>query len=108
MASCTEFAPPWLITSVARARAALARATLVINHGGANSVHEAMLAAVPMVCLPQAADQQLWAHRVRSLGVGRDLYAPDPASLREAVGELIADDAVRRRAREVSEHLRGY
>ena len=35
------------------AREVLARASAHITHGGCNSVHESLLAAVPMACLPQ-------------------------------------------------------
>src|SRR3954469_287030 len=34
-------------------RAVLARAAAHVTHGGANSVHESLIAAVPMVCVPQ-------------------------------------------------------
>ena len=46
------------------AREVLARASIHVTHGGCNSVHESLLAGVPMVCLPQAFDQIPLSRRV--------------------------------------------
>ncbi|WP_433782115.1 macrolide family glycosyltransferase [Actinomycetospora sp. CA-101289] len=48
----------------------LARAALFVTHAGANSVNEALAAGVPMVLVPQGADQPMVAHRVAELGAG--------------------------------------
>jgi MGT family glycosyltransferase len=53
--------------------AVLRRAQLFITHGGMNSVHEALYFGVPMVLVPQAADQHMVAQRVGSLGAGINL-----------------------------------
>jgi MGT family glycosyltransferase len=48
----------------------LARAALFVTHGGMNSVNEAAYAGVPMLVVPQGADQPLVARRVVELGAG--------------------------------------
>ncbi|MFD0592296.1 nucleotide disphospho-sugar-binding domain-containing protein [Catellatospora coxensis] len=48
----------------------LARAALFVTHGGVNSVNEALHAGVPMLVIPQGADQTLVARRIVELGAG--------------------------------------
>jgi len=55
----------------------LARAALFVTHGGMNSVNEAMYAGVPMLVVPQGADQPLVASRVVELGAGLSLRTDD-------------------------------
>jgi MGT family glycosyltransferase len=58
----------------------LARAALFVTHGGMNSVNEAMHAGVPMLVVPQGADQPLVARRVVELGAGLSIRTEDAAS----------------------------
>ncbi|MFF3438434.1 macrolide family glycosyltransferase [Streptosporangium sp. NPDC002721] len=57
----------------------LARAALFVTHGGMNSVNEAMHAGVPMLVVPQGADQPLVARRVVELGAGLSIRTRDVA-----------------------------
>jgi MGT family glycosyltransferase len=89
------------------ARAVLARATVHITHGGCNSVHESLLAGVPMVCVPQGFDQLPLSQRIEQLGAG-SIAAEDPVAIRDGVRALLDSGSARARARELSEHLAGY
>jgi MGT family glycosyltransferase len=55
----------------------LARAALFVTHGGMNSVNEATYAGVPMLVVPQGADQPLVARRVVELGAGLSIRTQD-------------------------------
>ncbi|MEV4352363.1 macrolide family glycosyltransferase [Actinoplanes sp. NPDC049596] len=64
----------------------LDRAALFVTHGGMNSANEALLAGVPMLVVPQGADQPLVAARVAGLGAGLSLASGEVTS--EAVRAL--------------------
>nr|WP_221375060.1 macrolide family glycosyltransferase [Actinoplanes polyasparticus] len=51
----------------------LARAAMFVTHGGMNGANEALQAGVPMLVVPQGADQPLVASRVVALGAGLSL-----------------------------------
>ncbi|HEX6359275.1 macrolide family glycosyltransferase [Actinophytocola sp.] len=75
----------------------LARATLFVTHGGMNSVNEAMYAGVPMLVVPQGADQPMVASRVVELGAGLSLRTQDVAqdSVRALARRLVEDPRFR-------------
>lgn len=74
----------------------LARSDAFVSHGGMNSTMEALANAVPLVVVPQQAEQRITADRVAALGLGRRLDPDEatPASLREAIDSILADDGV--------------
>ena len=86
------------------ARDILARADVHISHGGNNSVHECLMAGVPMVFVPQAYDQFPLAGQIDLLGAGR-VTDEDPVAIRDAVRWLLEDEAPQARAREFGRHL---
>jgi MGT family glycosyltransferase len=88
-------------------REVLARASVFITHCGNNSVHESLLAGVPMVCVPQAYDQFPLADQVQNLGAGV-ISAEDPESFRAAVEWSLTDEGTRARLHELREHLLSY
>lgn len=55
----------------------LDRAALFVTHGGMNSVNEAMRAGVPVLVVPQGADQPMVARRVVEIGAGLMLRTED-------------------------------
>ncbi|MCM0673287.1 hypothetical protein NCC78_00860 [Micromonospora phytophila] len=55
----------------------LSRAALFITHGGVNSVNEALYAGVPMLVVPQGADQSLVASRIVELEAGLAIRTED-------------------------------
>ncbi len=89
------------------AREVLSRASVHITHGGCNSVHETLLAAVPMVFLPQAFDQFPLARAVTRLGAGITAEE-EPFEVREAVRLLLESERAQTAALELSEHLLAY
>jgi len=95
------------VRSFVPAREVLARASVHITHGGCNSAHESMLAAVPMVVLPQAFDQFPMARAISNLGIGVGADE-EPFEVREAVRLLLESDKAQTAAREVSQHLLEY
>ena len=88
-------------------REVLAAASVHVTHGGCNSVHESLLAGVPMVVVPQAFDQGPLGKRIMDLGAGR-IAAENPEAIRDGVRALLDDERPRARARELSGHLAGF
>ncbi|QFY13404.1 oleandomycin glycosyltransferase [Nonomuraea phyllanthi] len=93
----------------------LSRAALFVTHGGMNSVNEALYAAVPMLVIPQSADQPLVARRVAELGAGLTIPPGDAGVVRvhslarRLLGEprfQAAADGLQVAQREAGGHLR--
>jgi MGT family glycosyltransferase len=85
----------------------LERARLFVTHCGSNSVHEALLAGVPMLAYPQGSDHFTYAARLMELGAAlRVQPAPDPATLRSLALEILGNPAFARQARLLGDSLR--
>jgi MGT family glycosyltransferase len=71
----------------------LARADLFVTHGGMNGANEALYAGVPMLVVPQGADQPLVASRVVELGAGLSLsrHAITEESVRARAERVLSD-----------------
>jgi hypothetical protein len=67
-------------------RNVFARCSVVVHHGGAGTVQEALRAGVPQVICPFAFDQHHWAERLAWLGLG----VPCP----QLLSDLNASEAV--------------
>ena len=86
----------------------LRRACLFVTHGGMNSVSEALYYDVPLVVIPQGADQVWIANRVAQLGVGKvlDRRQVSAGRLRESVAEVRSHSRYAAAAARVGESLR--
>lgn len=86
----------------------LPRASLFITHGGMNSVNEALSYNVPLVIVPQGADQHVIAKRVEQLGAGKQLFAQDLSAekIRRVAEEILSQPGYARVARRIGESLR--
>jgi UDP:flavonoid glycosyltransferase YjiC (YdhE family) len=92
----------------------LARASVVVCHGGSGTTLGALTAGVPLVVTPLFADQPENARRVAALGVGaavapRDdgasTSAIDPADLRRAILGVLDDPAPAAAARRMADEI---
>ncbi|MFI0487107.1 macrolide family glycosyltransferase [Actinomadura sp. 9N215] len=86
----------------------LRRADAFITHAGMASTLEALYHGVPMVAVPQLADQFGNAKRLADLGVGRFLPTEDVAAetLRAAVLDLAGDHEITARLGALREEMR--
>jgi len=84
-------------------QAILRQADAFITHAGMGGAQEGLASGVPMVAVPQAADQFMNAEVLQELGVGRHLPKEEagPEKLRELVLALVDDPAVVARLAEV-------
>ena len=67
-----------------------------------NSVSESLFFGVPLVMLPQTAEQRGVAERVYQLGAGIKLIKADRSSIKNAIEEIFADGAYKQKAAEIS------
>ncbi|MGW7101704.1 macrolide family glycosyltransferase [Streptomyces sp. NPDC054838] len=74
----------------------LAAASVFVTHGGMGSLMEAFSLGVPVVVVPQMAEQRVNAEQVDRLGLGRHLPREQAtaAALREAVRTVMGDAQV--------------
>jgi len=73
----------------------LQHTALFITHGGMNSVSEALYYSVPLIVIPQSADQHLVGQRIEQLGAGKALvrYSLTAQRLRSTAEEILANPA---------------
>lgn len=84
-------------------RAVLAQADAFVTHAGMGGCGEGLLAGVPMIAVPQGAEQFMNADRLVELGIARRLDTPDatPDALRTALHDLMTDPERAERSRQL-------
>ncbi len=87
--------------------AILARASAFVTHAGMGGTREGLYHGVPMIAVPQAADQFQNADRLQELGVGLHVPADEatPERLRQALLDLTSDPGVAARLAAIKEDL---
>jgi MGT family glycosyltransferase len=88
--------------------AVLEQADMFVTHAGTGGCAEALYHAVPMVTVPQGADQFSNSRQLVELGVARHIDTPDATAetLREAVSALLTDPEVPGRLARLREEIR--
>lgn len=86
--------------------AVLQQTDVFVSHCGMNSVSESLYFGVPLVLLPQTAEQGGVAARVYELGAGIKLDKSDAASILDAINKIFADSSYTQNAAVISESFR--
>lgn len=75
----------------------LQRADVFVTHGGMNSVSEGLWYGVPLVVIPQGADQFFVGQRIEALeaGIVLDKRQITPSMLQQAVDRALSDQRIR-------------
>ncbi|MGO0061600.1 macrolide family glycosyltransferase [Brevibacillus fluminis] len=83
----------------------LKQAKLFITHGGMNSTNEGLYFGVPLVVLPQSADQPVIAERVAKIGAGLSLQMQSltASQLRETAEHVLQDPSFKEAAARIGE-----
>ncbi|MEU6244039.1 macrolide family glycosyltransferase [Streptomyces sp. NPDC047024] len=81
-------------------RAILEQADAFVTHAGMGGCGEGLMAGVPMIAVPQGAEQFMNADRLVELGVARRIDTAEATGerLRAALSELVTDPEVARRS----------
>ena len=86
----------------------LEQADAFVTHAGMGSSGEGLYCGLPMIAVPQSAEQPMNADRLVELGVARRVDTADATAevLRTALLDLTADDGVARRAAQLRDQAR--
>lgn len=81
---------------------------LFITHGGMNSAHEGLYYGVPLVVIPQSADQPMVAGQVAKLGAGLSLQMQGltASQLREAAEQVLGLPSFQKAVAHIGESFR--
>mgnify|MGYP002733558079 CR=1 FL=1 len=82
--------------------AVLQQADVFVSHCGMNSVSESLYFGVPLVMLPQTAEQGGVAERVYQLGAGMKLKKSDAPSILSTINKIFADNTYKQNANELA------
>ncbi len=81
---------------------------LFITHGGMNSTHEGLYNGIPLIVIPQSADQPVIAKQVENLGAGVKLHMKEltEEQLRESVELVLYNPSYKESALNLKESFR--
>ena len=87
----------------------LPRCDLVISHGGSGTLLGALSAGVPIVAVPQGADQFLNAEAIVRAGIGLRIMPAEssPATVRDRVGRVLEEGHFALAARAIAVEIAG-
>ena len=83
--------------------AVLKKADVFVSHCGMNSVSESLYFGVPLVMLPQTAEQKGVSARVRELEAGVLPDKTDGESILDAVNKILEDNTYKQNAKKISD-----
>jgi MGT family glycosyltransferase len=85
----------------------LPRCDAIVTHGGSGTVLGALACGVPLLVLPQGADQYSNAERVVAAGAGRQLLKDELTvdAVRDSVRALLRDQSYRRCAERIKTEI---
>jgi MGT family glycosyltransferase len=86
----------------------LKRASLFISHGGLNSIHDSLYLGVPILLVPQQAEQTINAMRVVELGAGLMLKKSQitAETMRDTAARLLRESDFKTQAKQIGETFR--
>ncbi len=84
----------------------LPRSALFITHAGMNSVHEGLYYDVPLLLVPQQAEQTFVALRIQELGAGLRLSGETPTAIRQAAERILNGTSFKQEAETLGKSLR--
>ncbi|MEF2966601.1 macrolide family glycosyltransferase [Paenibacillus sp. M1] len=86
----------------------LQHAKLFITHGGMNSIHEGLYYGVPLIVIPQSADQPVIAEQVAKIGAGMKLQMQGLTAdqLREAAGHVLSLPSYKKAVADIRDSFR--
>ncbi|WP_326851702.1 glycosyltransferase [Actinocrinis sp.] len=105
----TDFPGKPVVVGYAPQLELLKRASLVIGHGGANTVLESMAYGVPMVLLPVSNDQPGVAARAKRVGVAEfiPVHKANTRRLRTVIDTVLTNPSYRQNAQTYQNEIRG-
>lgn len=86
--------------------AVLEKSDVFVSHCGMNSVSESLYFEVPLVMLPQTAEQKGVAQRVLELGAGIKLDNFDKYSVLNAVNQIFSDNTYKQNAEKIAKSFK--
>jgi MGT family glycosyltransferase len=98
------------VTDYAPGGKLMARADVVVCHGGNGTIYQALRSGVPIIGIPAHVDQEFNLDRVVDLGVGVKLSErrPSKGDLQAAVRRVLTDPSYRQRARQLAKAFRDH